>query len=288
MKELKNFRFTLHKDSNTLDWITELEPPILGRNQFYRILDCIAGLVCLLDDCKTKHNLLLWNPLTKKVLILPNPTIESDLVESSCFGFGFDPLNCEYKIVRITYVGADSLTEVFRVKTESWVRIDVSYIGCGSIPSIVYQQAYVNGHVNWISSNHIILAFEVGSEVFKELVLPKALDKVDVQGLSIAVWKGFLSVFAIENSKVCLWLMSEYAVEESWTTKFVIEPYAIYRQIRGIRTNGHIIFEDLYSNLISVDPQTQLIEHLALGVQGTLSAFHMKSYSRSLALLDLG
>ncbi|KAJ8424348.1 hypothetical protein Cgig2_032215 [Carnegiea gigantea] len=107
----------------------------------------------------------------------------------------------------------------------------------------------------------------------------------NVRNLTIAPWCGLLSIFetVIWSRGLCLWVMKYYGKEESWVKQFVIECPAI---VRSLGRNGNVILENIRGRLISYNRKTNQIEDSEIPVEGSVWGFHIKSYLKSLVLLD--
>lgn len=288
----KKVWYNLCEDNDALDEIMTIDFPFVSQNNdFFRMVGCVNGLVCLSDDIiEETDTLMLWNPVIRRFLTLPRSKMGVDSTNSgqSVFGFGFDSLNNDYKVIRIHYhKNKDSedyqdevSTAVFRLSAGSW-EANVN----ASLPLVDSRQAYAHGVVHWLACNNSIVGFDVRTEEFRQLMFPKSLQNVHVRDLTIAPWCDLLSIF--ESGYWCgtvsLWVMKDYGVQESWVKQFVVESFAV---VRCLRRNGDVILQNNGGKLISYHPKTNQVEDFEIHTDGMLRGFHMKSYMESLVLLD--
>uniref|UniRef100_A0A7C8ZJK2 F-box domain-containing protein n=1 Tax=Opuntia streptacantha TaxID=393608 RepID=A0A7C8ZJK2_OPUST len=288
----KKVQYKLCQDNESMDEIMAIDSPCVSQiNDFFRMVGCVNGLVCLSDDIVEETDaLILWNPIIRRFLTLPQPN--ADIVSADMgryvYGFGFDSLVNDYKVIRILYHGnqnfeaseLEALTAIFRLSRGSW-EINSST----SLPLLDSRQAYVHGVIHWLAYKSFILGCDASSEKFKKIMLPTSLQNVNVRNLTIAPWCGLLSIFesGIWSGRLCLWTMKDYGMEESWVKQFVIEYPAI---VRSLRRNGNVILENIEGGLRSYNHKTNQIEDSKIPVEGSIRGFHMKSYLESLVLLD--
>ncbi|KAI3713767.1 hypothetical protein L1987_72353 [Smallanthus sonchifolius] len=180
------------------------------------------------DDFVNAHSLIVLNPTTKEFVELPESDYEmiNNLLEIDImYGFGYDSLTDDYKVVTISYfhynylIPPDNMSvHVYslRNKTWKWV-IDSPYDHSHgkSLPGV-----FVNGFLHWIAnkgSDHlpVIVAFSLADEKFSEVASPNLGDN-DIMSRSdcrLVVGGEKLGIFVEDE----MWLMNEYAVRESWS-----------------------------------------------------------------------
>ncbi|XP_028793970.1 F-box/kelch-repeat protein At3g06240-like [Neltuma alba] len=215
-----------------------------------------------------KGNLILWNPATKEDKLIPvSQCLLPKGIDSDMFGFGFDPITKDYKIVQVSdwpLEGGEHLVEVYNLSTDSWRVLDVfvpdfeiCFGGCTS---------YLNGVYYWLVfglngiTRSSILSFDFGKEVFRMMQLPPAIDSlhgpIDVfvldQSLAFAIHS-----CATRKSKV--WVMNEHGVESSWTEKFEIGPLDEFGSILGSWRDNEILIDTFDGQVISYNLQNQHI-----------------------------
>ncbi|KAK4424758.1 F-box/kelch-repeat protein, partial [Sesamum alatum] len=141
------------------------------------------GLVCLALSVST---LILWNPTTRKHRVLPESVKDLDLnfdyIEIT-FGFGYDELNDDYKVVEISYLERDTgvletQVKVYSLRNDSWKTLSNwpggdTFGGCGK---------FLNGAIHWSVSGFdnmdewAIVSHDLATDTFRELLLPDIED----------------------------------------------------------------------------------------------------------------
>ncbi|KAK9287861.1 hypothetical protein L1049_016303 [Liquidambar formosana] len=195
------------------------------------------GLVCLVIDV---FYIILWNPSTREVNLLPKPKYlkklpkpgkELDGFYGLClddldlnFGLGYDSSIDDYKVLRLippfSRRFVKTKAEIFTLKTNSWRKIRnihpsaCLFNGAGT---------FSNGSLHWLV-NHVtdedqlkstIISFDLATEKFQEVVpLP---DHDDSSSKDFRVLGGCLSVLYQCANSFEVWVMKEYGVKTSWT-----------------------------------------------------------------------
>ncbi|XP_028056172.1 putative F-box protein At1g47790 [Camellia sinensis] len=104
---------------DSFDEYKDLEIPIKSRClPFFYAIGYAKGLFCLFDQ----DRFFLWNPSIRKSMAMPKPTIKAAFHRH---GFGFDPRNNDYKVVRIvnfypTMEAPTTHIEVYSLNAASW------------------------------------------------------------------------------------------------------------------------------------------------------------------------
>lgn len=191
------------------------------------------GLVLGSADCggfDCVHTLVVLNPTTSEIVKLPESGYEmiDNLIEVDIiYGFGYDSLTDDYKIVTISYFHYNDLippdvmsVHVYSLKSKTWRWVidspyDHSYGKC--LPGVL-----VNGFLHWIAIKAsdglpVIVAFSLADERFIEVPLPELSNDVNI------MCNKYCKLVAL-GEKLCLflevkgevWLMNEYRVRESW------------------------------------------------------------------------
>ncbi|XP_021766318.1 F-box/kelch-repeat protein At3g23880-like [Chenopodium quinoa] len=288
----KKVRYKLCHDNEQLDEIMTIDFPFVSKHHdYFRMVGCVNGLVCLSDDIvEVTDTLILWNPVIRRFLTLPELKldVESTDLGRSVFGFGFDSSKNDYKVIRIVYLKnpdfealqVDAKIAIFRLSSSCW---EVN--GSASVPVLDTRQAYVNGVIHWLAYNKLIVGFDVKGEAFKDMMLPQTLQDANISDLTIASWCDLLSVFenGYWSGKLSLWIMKDYGAPKSWVKQFVIESFVM---VRSLRSNGCVILQNIGGKLVLYNAKTNQFEEFKTHVEGSIRGFHMRSYLESLALLD--
>uniref|UniRef100_A0A5B7A9R3 F-box domain-containing protein n=1 Tax=Davidia involucrata TaxID=16924 RepID=A0A5B7A9R3_DAVIN len=191
------------------------------------------------------HVFYLWNPSTRKYRQLPILPIQSPnkSVGFICktYGFGYDSINDDYKVVRIVeFTGKQhdwfiSEVQSYSLKSNSWRRIqDFPY----SLPfklvwgvkdrdilySVVRRKLVPN-------SPRFIVAFDIGAEEYRLVPQPDYSFK-DFE-ISVGVLGGCLCINGFCRDHFDVWIMKDYGVKESWIKLLSVAP-PIVRNVNGV------------------------------------------------------
>ncbi|XP_060181962.1 F-box/kelch-repeat protein At3g06240-like [Lycium barbarum] len=123
----------------------DLKWPMKNPPNPFCFTDSVNGLICLIDGSK---DLFLWNPSIRKYKKLPDFRTNSRDVSHFIYGFGYDELHDDYKVVRYTYCDGhshDVEVNIYSLKSDSWRNIH--YLRGGMIFSLPGK--FVNGKLYW-------------------------------------------------------------------------------------------------------------------------------------------
>ena len=213
-------------------------------------------------------------------------------------GFGFDSKNNDYKVVSVLFHIQTDIpeyqceVEVYSLSTGEWRMVTVSLPNCDLFLH-TKQKGSVNGALHWLAYRHtddrnihcFILAFDLGDEVFREIVLPEIMGfgdgaNISVYGNSIAF---FLRKECLNVSRQIIWVMKEYGVVSSWTKVLTIDDY-VPGHAEGFRRNGEVLLSTKEGLYASLDLENQKMKDLGISSDGF---FLVGSYVESLVLLDM-
>ena len=141
---------------------------------------------------------------------------------------------------------------------------------------------------------HFVLVFDLGNEVFREILLPELPNytsksagllsvSVSAYGNSIVLFQnGYFSlVKGCQTGDFYLWVMEEYGVASSWTKVLKIVK-GLPRPI-GFKRNGEVVLLSYDGELVSWVPWSTEFKHLKIiGYEDTF----VDCYVESLVLLD--
>ncbi|CAI9089138.1 OLC1v1023648C1 [Oldenlandia corymbosa var. corymbosa] len=276
-------------------------------NSQFRIVGSCNGLVCLSDDYDFDDSgIILWNPLIRRFLNLPQPRVTQRIYGSYMYvlGFGYDEKSNDYKVVRIAYIkgrnGRDLIppeVELYRLSYRSWRSFKT-----GAPPYGIYggtwSQVFVNGAVHWVGYDPcvdrgnekcaLIVSFDMSDEVFREVGIPDCLEQSGWD-LHLRVIRGKLALLqnncSVHARSCCVWVMQDYGVVQSWMKLYSIDLRGGLRQLVGFLSESQILGATVRGKLLSYDPITLRVKNL--GLRGSTDAFHLESYVESLVLLDV-
>ncbi|XP_059635248.1 F-box protein CPR1-like [Cornus florida] len=209
-----------HDDHN----IVKFDDPFLKADKFDIVGSC-NGLICLIS-LGVNEVLMLLNPSTKKHQILPPMPPPSSEICDTVHGFGYDPVNDDYKIVNVATLFDDEVNPlgseitVFSLKSNVWRRINHRF---SNLLRPGQHGVFFNGALHWVATrqpelheDNYIAAFDLRVENFREVQLPK-----DFWSVTLGVSGGCLWLFGInvnDDDHLELWVMNNYVMREmSWT-----------------------------------------------------------------------
>ncbi|XP_028084939.1 F-box protein CPR1-like [Camellia sinensis] len=141
------------------------------------------------------------------------------------FGFGFDPLSNDFKVVILVYFHErfgyrlPAEVDVYMLSIRAWRTIDTVAPSYNLMQCVSH--VFVNRACHWIGFEamtkeircYLILSFDIGSEVFHEIKLPNCFANVFRLIASIAVYEESICLFHYDRdcgylSKNCdIWVM---------------------------------------------------------------------------------
>ncbi|WCJ28138.1 F-box protein CPR1 [Euphorbia peplus] len=267
-----------------------------------KVLGSCNGLVCI---CNVVDDMALWNPCTRMHHVLPYLSIELKRYFGTCscrvcvFGFGYDVVSDDYKVVRIAQFGVankrsfECEVKVYSFRRNSWRRIrDLPYF-------VIYPGAngvFAGGALHWLVSRtpesneaNVIVGLDLEGEDYKEVEQPEIPGKNF--NMEIGVLESrlcFIANFQCKN--VDLWVMKEYGVKESWTKLFSIvqqEGAGIIRSLKPLaysKSGNEVLIEHDNVNLFWYDLRRKEVKNV--WIPGMPITFEAEIYVGSLMLLD--
>ncbi|KAM7464969.1 hypothetical protein LguiB_012531 [Lonicera macranthoides] len=181
-------------------------------------LQSVNGLVCS-KNC-------IWNPSTRQSIDLPPITIDSNV--ERCYVLqinllGFDSVTKQYKVVSMCHtVFGQIIPSEFRILTlgRDLYRRNLDYVpeklsfrmgfGVCCVDDVLFSSG-------WVDSNEVIVAFEVGPEKFRVILLPNGADAISMDSHVIQVGGrlGFVKVDYARAAEVDLDELTNVKVVES-------------------------------------------------------------------------
>ncbi|XP_027120907.1 F-box/kelch-repeat protein At3g23880-like [Coffea arabica] len=289
-----------------------------------KVLGSCNGLVCIATP---ERDLFLWNPSIGKYKKLPDSGLEFEYSDSKsvyncvpAYGFGYDELHDDYKVVAILghCLALDPDEEVVKVysqRTNSWKRIEDSK-NCLPLKdwcvNNIIGGTLLNGKLHWTAtfgshyhrSEKKIISFDLASETFGEVELPENMGQPIYPEDPFYRWTigglrgGCLILLCDHNQEktdLDVWIMMEYGVRQSWK-KVVSVRYAEYREymckfdilVQPVFSSkkGEILLK-LGSKLVLYNPQDNSWRELHISNMPDESGFlKVDIYDESLVLLD--
>ncbi|KAF7806756.1 F-box/kelch-repeat protein [Senna tora] len=260
-----------------------LELPVLDERAFRLVpWGLCMGIFCLhVSYLNSPDDLMLWNPATREVKVLPLPNHLRPVLKICIHGFGIDTETNDFKVVCIwmakqlpNHLRETNLNlpwvEVYSLKSNSWKKIDVTLPNCNLLNPVFVFNSYLNGFYHWLSSEGII-CFDMSNEVFSIMNLPVVIAETPehIVKVSLSVLNGCIAYvleygnwkrlsYLIEKRRIEIWVMDNYGVEESWTKHFSIGPHLGLGTFRGSLKDGEILVTSaLLGRLLSYNLDTQ-------------------------------
>lgn len=207
---------------DSLNIAVELDHPFKNCTGETPIIDTCNGLIALKNG---ENDIALWNPSTKKHVLLPKFWSDFDDYADLVDGFGYDAVSDDYKVVRLIQFGRGKVeyTEiaVYSLKSNSSRRIRVDFPYYFSHPR---DGTFARGHVHWLVlsepegyNEDLIVAFDLKSEEFFEVPLPHLENRDSGNLMYMGNFSGclYFSCFCDYPEPVDIWIM-----KESWTKVF--------------------------------------------------------------------
>jgi F-box interacting protein len=286
-------------NEDRLGYPVKIFPPLYrSENVKYRtsVTGSCNGLVCIVFFCNRKYGshddqIVIWNPSIRKHKKVPfNPVEEKHrlggLGDGFHFAFGYDPVNNDYKLLKIIkFVGLkyDRRSKVYSMKANSWRRLEdqLPYKERFTISSP--QPVFTNGAFHWlvesITGARTLLTMDLTTEKFEVQTLPFKLHSLG----NLVVLEGSLCVSAYTQARdIDFWMMKEYGVTSSWSRLCMVPATFFYRQPLAISRDGKkVLLEDDKLFWYDIKKKTfMIVEHISSKYNWTTT------YVESLFLLD--
>ncbi|KAF3652832.1 hypothetical protein FXO38_15909 [Capsicum annuum] len=246
----------------------------------------VNGLICIeVVDI----GLFIWYPTIRKYKTLADHGTELNDDDTCSYGFGYDEVHDDYKVVGLFFIDNgdypyDVTVKIYSLKSDSWRQID-GFLSA-DLASDFAKSVY--GKIHWMTSEGEIIFIDLVDEKWATLNHPFYGEDLR---LKLGVFGSDLSIF---TSSAELWVLKKYGVEESWENILTIKTHDIY-DIRPlfIKTNrvygfGYDEFDYDYKlhwassigpvrnkgwNIISInlaDEKLEMVEQPCCGKEGVL------------------
>ncbi|XP_062027456.1 F-box/kelch-repeat protein At3g23880-like [Rosa rugosa] len=249
-----------------------------------RIVGSCNGLICLVVDINAENFLtfMLWNPCTGECQVLPQPPVHAS--RGRFFGFGYDSITDDYKVILGSYKPGYSSVEnvefvvaVFMLKRGSWRKLErlnryfwVSCEGCLVNEALHWVLEEVED--GWLIASKMV-SFDLAEEKFHEIPFPYPPNPNDRLGFTAQV--GILNnCLALEfmtmgdrgGWNLKMWVLKDYGVKGSWTEVTSIPSEVVddeYTCMACISDNGEILMQlDVAGPLALYNPKEKTYKTL--------------------------
>ncbi|KAK1386385.1 F-box domain-containing protein [Heracleum sosnowskyi] len=203
------------------------------------VIGCVCGIVCVcIDANQERTDIYIWNPAIKQSKLIPAHTLHP----TRAFGFGFDPIDFDFKVVRV--LSKAIFPEVYSLNRNVWRKIETKL---SDTPNREIFEIFLHGFLFAIGLNGMMMAFDLNREVFVcDIELPARSDDACLSDFkdSIAV---ILSNF--DDDMINLWTLDDEAclrgvgVEASWTMMLTIDVGVRVDWVYGIFNSVEFLLE---------------------------------------------
>ncbi|XP_074301023.1 putative F-box protein At3g16210 [Silene latifolia] len=219
------------------------------------------GLYYVCCSYRSDDGRRLWNPTLKHCKILPPVVSKHNLPSNRYFafwdnnyGFGFDPVTQDYKVVIIKDIvdASDNRLEmppgvlVYSLRTDSWKYVaDLpKYYELRDNKSYVF----ANKSLYWLASNpcswgnQAIIAFNLATDECREIQLPMPpSDEYDCDYECLMVYRGNMAFVKVDQKMrlFCVWALKK----RKWVEKLRMSLHFMARKPLGQWRDGLLIFE---------------------------------------------
>ncbi|XP_023762022.1 F-box/kelch-repeat protein At3g06240 [Lactuca sativa] len=248
--------------------------PQSGHTDGIRVIGSVNGLICSSYD---NHSVIhIWNPSLSAVLTLPPYSTPSNGYNSFKihFRFGFDPKSNDYKVVKLTGLNGPYenvvtwwlQVEIYSMRKGSWKLITARFPS--HITTITNgDDVCVDGHdgcLHWLGYDYIIentdlkmiVAFDLGSETFREIPLPDSILNDDREIVLGVLAKKLCVMTHVGVDGTCdVWVMDKYGVAESWVKRHVFSQFDVGACLFGFTSHNEFLIVD-DGHLVLYNPNT--------------------------------
>ncbi|XVF85437.1 hypothetical protein PTKIN_Ptkin17bG0118200 [Pterospermum kingtungense] len=260
------------------------------------------GLLCLLDlvNCR----IILWNPATREFRVIPECVQffrEDAYGAIPLLGFGLDPLSNDYKVIIVqdyySVRGQQRYHAVYKMSTDSWRVLEEEEVQFFEDIDMGDNEtnACVNGIYYWKGAKglgpglqeHKIVAFHLGTEVFRVIQLP--LSRLTGRLLAlhdrISIWDDQLhgnQQLSNEKRIFTVWALND---EGHWTKFLKIEPEPEPFLVVGLFVfwkNNKLVVEPRSRQLLVYDLESKELKEIGYHTREFIEFPFVFTYEESL------
>ncbi|GJV02814.1 F-box domain containing protein [Tanacetum coccineum] len=250
-----------------------IKQPKVDTSSLYKSSDLIGsanGLICFSSSETVVH---IWNPSLSALATLPDIDYTLDANDHMQFRFGYDPINDDYKVVKVMFrLGGSNLDEI-----QGSIKMEVYSLKRGGFwqsvngfPSNVsficnIDEVCIDGHLYWNcyvnATRKTIVDFDLGAETFSEISLP---DSISYHVLGVLFQKlCLISCYTYSGCEV--WLLMDH----KWVKHNVISQLDGSIEPIGFTSKNEFLFTTGDSHLALYDPDAAAVRLFSMNTQDT-------------------
>ncbi|EFH58716.1 F-box family protein [Arabidopsis lyrata subsp. lyrata] len=259
------------------------------RRNWVEIVGSSNGLVCISPG---EGAVILYNPTTGDSKRLPETlrpkSVEYGRDNFQTYGFGFDDLTDDYKVVKLVATSDDILdASVYSLKADSWRRIcNLNY---EHNDGFYTSGVHFNGAIHWVFAEishgqRVVVAFDIQTEEFREMPLPVEAEDCHHRFSNFVV--GSL------NGRLCvvnscyevhddIWVMSEYGEVKSWSRIRINLLYRSMKPLCSTKKDEEVLLE-LDGDMVLYNFETNASSNLGIRGVKLSDGFEANTYVESL------
>ena len=184
--------------------------PLFRCNIHIGIIGSCNGIFCV----RNENRLTLWNPSIRREVSVPElPRKPNPGTRNLMYGFGFDPISDDYKIVLISY--NEDRAFLFALKRGTWCEITSPK---PEINTRMWLAFLFDGVLHWEVFRHDtgeILTFDLSTHVFGMIPLPAHRDWITT---NITTIQGSLALISYRRKVDDTWI--RVWKDDSWSVVF--------------------------------------------------------------------
>ncbi|XP_074324911.1 F-box protein CPR1-like [Apium graveolens] len=177
---------------------------------------------------------LFWNPSTRKHHDLPVTKFDLPVNPNMpwvSYGFGYDDVNDDYKLLRISQYHNEVTDKVmiYSLKSHSWQTLDdCPFLSTTQNQPFLTHGVFLDHSLHWLvlenSGSRIahIFAFHLGTEKYHKVPHPRFSGKNLLVYMNKLGGKLCLNCIC-DKSHIDLWAMNTYGIRKSWTKLFSVQ-----------------------------------------------------------------
>ncbi|EOA32170.1 hypothetical protein CARUB_v10015426mg [Capsella rubella] len=259
------------------------------RRNWVEIVGSSNGLVCISPG---EGAVFLYNPTTGDSKRLPETlrpkSVEHGRDNFQSYGFGFDDLTDDYKVVKLVASSDDFLdASVYSLKADSWRRIcNLNY---EHNDGFYTSGVHFNGAIHWVFTEgshdqRVVVAFDLQTEEFREIPLPDEAEDCPhrFKNFVVGSLNGCLCVinscYEVHDD---IWVMNEYGVAKSWSR---IRISLLYRSMKPLCStkNDEEVLMELDGDMVLYNFETHASSNLGIRGVKLSDGFEANTYVESL------